>query len=169
MNTAVQLRPAGDVLRSELLFGAPQRTVAGQLGPVALFCGGELVAYRIRYGRRTRLFVFRTLSGDDRLAARLPGVHPRVRLLLETRSAGRSRLVRGLFSYLVKSRRDPRLVPDAVYLRLGVVLAGRLPKHKILLSLLAPALLPEPREPARMSLLATRKVARSGSEAAKAT
>jgi hypothetical protein len=168
MNTAVQLRPAGDLLRSELLFGAPQRTVAGQLGPVALFCGGELVAYRIRHHRRTRLFVFRTLAVDDGLATSLPGVHPRVRLLFDVRTVARVHIVRCLFSYLVKSRRDP-LVPDAVYLRLGVVLAGRLPKHKILLSLLAPALLPEPREPARMSLLATRKVARSGSEAAKAT
>ena len=137
MNTAVQLRLAGDVLRSELLFGAPQRTVAGQLGPVALFCGGALVAYRVRHHRRTRLFVFRTLTGNDQLATGLPGVHPRVRLLFDVRTVARVRLVRRLFSYLVQNGSDPGDLPDGFYVRVGVVLGGRLPTHKILRSLLS--------------------------------
>jgi hypothetical protein len=124
-------------MRSELLFGAPQWTVAGKLGPVALFCGEELVAYRIRHGRRTRLFVFRTLAADDRLATSLPGVHPRVRLLFDVRTAARVRLVRPLFSYLVQNGRDPGDLPDGFYVRVGVVLGGRLPTHKILRSLLS--------------------------------
>jgi hypothetical protein len=137
MNTAVQLRRAGDVLRSELLYGAPRRTVAGTLGPVALFAAGEIVAYRIRHRRRSRLFVFRTLEVDDRLAASLPGVHPRVHLLLEVHTAGRVRLVRGMFAVLLKNRHDPCGLPDGFYVRVGVALAGRLPRHKILPSLLS--------------------------------
>jgi hypothetical protein len=139
MRTAVQLRlPAGeDLPRSELLCGAPCSIVAGTLGPVALFGSGELVAYRIRHRRRTHVFVFRTLDVDDPLAASVPGVRPRVQLLLELRSAGRARLVRGLFAYLAKDCPDPARLPDAFYVRVGVVLAGRLPAHKILVSLLS--------------------------------
>jgi hypothetical protein len=144
MNTAVQLRRAGDGLRSELLYGAPRRTVAGTLGPVALFAAGEIVAYRIRHRRRSRLFVFRTLKVDDRLAASLPGVHPRVHLLFEVHTAGRVRLVRGMFAVLLKNRHDPCGLPDGFYVRVGVALAGRLPRHKILPSLLSFSLGPDP-------------------------
>jgi len=140
MNTAVQLRRLGDdVPRSELLYGAPRGVVTGKLGPVALFDSGQLVAYRIRYRRRTRLFLFRTLDVDDRLAARIPGVSPRVQLLFDVHSAGRVRLVRGLFAYLVRTGRDPSALPDIFYLRVAAALGGRLPGHKVLPSLL-PAL-----------------------------
>jgi hypothetical protein len=140
MKTAVQLRhPAGkDVPRSELLSGTPAAVVAGALGPIALFKPGELVAYRIRYWRRTRVFVFRTLDVHDRLAASVPGVQPEVQLLLDLHSAGRARLVRGLFAYLARKHREPSGLPDAFYVRVGAALAGRLPPHKILLSLLPP-------------------------------
>jgi hypothetical protein len=144
MNTAVQLRRTGDEVRSGLLYGTPVKTVAGTLGPVALFSSGEIVAYRIRHHCRTRVFVFRTLDVDDRLAARLPGVCPRVRLLLEVPTAGRARLVRGLLAYLVKTGHDPCRLPDGFYVRVGVVLAGRLPTHKILRSLLSSSLGPDP-------------------------
>ena len=53
----------------------------------ALFGPGELVGYRIQYRRRTRVFVFRTLYADDPLAASVPGVRPRVHLLLGARDA----------------------------------------------------------------------------------
>jgi hypothetical protein len=140
MNTAVQLRPIAtrDSPRSDLVYGTPCEIVPGTLGPVALFASGELVAYLLRSRRRARLFVFRTLVVDDRLAAALPGVRPRVELLLDTDSAGRSRLVQRLFAYLVNTSRDPVGLPDAFYVRVGVALAGRLPAHKILLSLLSP-------------------------------
>jgi len=138
MKTAVQLRhPAGkEVPRSELLFGTPAAFVAGALGPIAFFESGELVAYRIRYRRRTRVFVFRTLDVHDRLAASVPGVQPQVQLLLDLHSAGRARLVRGLFAYLARRRHDPSSLSDAFYLRVGAVLGGRLPTHKTLGSLL---------------------------------
>jgi hypothetical protein len=139
MNTAVQLRSisARDLPRCELVHGTPREIVSGALGPVAIFPPGELVAYMVRSRRQARLFVFRTLVVDDRLAAALPGVRPRVQLLLDTRSVGRSRLVRRLFAYLLETSRDPVGLPDAFYLRVGVVLAGRLPPQKILLSLLS--------------------------------
>ena len=137
MNTAVQLRRvAGDAPRSDLLHGTPGSIISGRLGPVALFSPGAIVVYRIRHRRRTRLFVFRTLEVDDRLAASIPGVHPRVHLLLDVRSAGCARLVRGLLGSLVKRGDDPCDLPDAFYLRVGVALTGHLPPHKILHSLL---------------------------------
>jgi hypothetical protein len=139
MKTAVQLRhPAGHVHpRAELLSGTPSEVISTALGPVALFSPGEVVAYRIRYRRRTRVFVFRTLDVDDPLAASLPGVRPHVELLLELGTCGRTRLVRGLFAYLTRTGRDPSALPDVFYRRVGAMLGGRLPAHKILPSLLS--------------------------------
>jgi hypothetical protein len=138
MKTAVQLRAlAGDERpRAELLFGTPCDLGEGTLGPVARFESGEIVAYQIRSRRRRRLFVFRTLEVDDAFAVAVPGVRPRVQLLMELRTAGRIRLVKSLFAYLVRTNRDPSALMDAFYIRVGAVLAGRLPAHKILLSLL---------------------------------
>ncbi len=138
MNTAVQLRRvAGDAPRSDLLHGTPGSIISGRLGPVALFSPGAMVVYRIRHRRRTRLFVFRTLEVDDRLAASIPGVHPRVQLLLDVRSAEHARLVRRLLGSLVTRGDDPCALPDAFYLRVGAALTGHLPPHKMVHSLLA--------------------------------
>jgi hypothetical protein len=141
MKTAVQLRTlAGDERpRAELLFGTPYDVGEGRLGPVARFQSGEVVAYQIRSRRRRRLFVFRTLDVDDAFAVAVPGVRPRVQLLLELRTAGRVRLMRSLFAYLVRTGRDPSALPDLFYLRVAAALGGRLPGHKILHSLLRPA------------------------------
>ncbi len=138
MNTAVQLRTiaAVDLPRCDLVHGSPLRFLAGDLGPIALLAPGEVVAYRLRSRRLTRLFVFRTLDNDDRLAAFVPGVRPRVRLLIAVRSAGRVRLVRGLFAYLAETGRQPSHLTDAFYLRIGVTLAGRLQGREILPSIL---------------------------------
>jgi hypothetical protein len=138
MKTAVQVRhPTGDARpRAELVWGRPVAVEAGVLGPVALFGAGEIVMYLLRFRRRPRLFVFPTLTVDDRLAATLPGVRPRVQLLLELCTAGRIRRARGLFAYFVRTKRDPSGMPDDFYVRVGLALAGRLPSHKILLSLL---------------------------------
>ena len=138
MKTAVQLRTSvgAEQPRAEILFGAPCDVDEGTLGPVAHFESGEVVAYQIRSRRRRRLFVFRTLDVDDALAVALPGVRPRVRLLLELRTAGRIRLIQGLFAYLARTGRVPSELPDTFYVRVGAVLGGRLPGYKILPSLL---------------------------------
>jgi hypothetical protein len=140
MMTAVQVRaPSADSQpRAELVWGRPIAVHAGALGPVAVFGPGEIVAYVLRFRRRPRLFIFRTLTVDDCLAATLPGVRPRVHLLLELRTQGRIRRARGLFAYLARAGRDPSALADVFYVRAGVALAGRLPSHKILLSLLPP-------------------------------
>jgi hypothetical protein len=44
--------------------------------------------------------------------------------------------VRGLFAYLAKQAHDPSSLPDAFYVRVGFALGGRLPAHKMLVSLL---------------------------------
>jgi hypothetical protein len=143
MKTAVQLRRRGgkDKPKTELVCGIPSSIVTGRRGPVALFDSGQLVGYQIRYRRRMRLFVFRTLEVDDRLAASVPGVQPRVQLLLQVCSPGRARLVWELFAYLLRTGHEPSALPDDFYVRVGLVLAGRLPNHKILISLLSRSVL----------------------------
>jgi hypothetical protein len=66
----------------------------------------------------------------------VPGVRPHVQLLLQLRTAGRIRLVRSLFAYLTRTGRDPSALPDVFYIRVGAMLGGRLPGHKVLLHLL---------------------------------
>ncbi len=138
MNTAVQLRTvaAADLPRCDLVHGSPLRLLAGDLGPIALFKPGEVVAYRLCSRRRTRLFVFRTVDIDDRLAAFVPGVRPRVRLLIAVRSAGRVRLACRLFAYLARAGQEPSLLSDSFYLRVGILISGPLTRRKIPLSLL---------------------------------
>jgi hypothetical protein len=146
MNTLVQLRPVRDDSPGcGLLHGNPLEITRGSLGPVARFAPGEVVAYELRHQGRPHLYVFRTLEVDDPLAAAVPGVRPRVRLLVDLGCAGRIRLARSLFSYLLKSRREPSDLPDGFYVRLSVALAGRWPAHTILVSLLSPP--PEQVEP----------------------
>ncbi len=139
MRTAVQLRlrtADPDRARTEVVAGTPCDVVRGALGPVAIFEAREVVAYLLWRRRRARVYVFRTLDVDDHLAASVPGVSPRVRLLLEVRSAGRVRRVRALFEYLLRTLRDPSALPDTFYVRVGAVLGGRLPPYKIHTSLL---------------------------------
>jgi hypothetical protein len=139
MNTAVQVRPpAGDAHpRAELLSGIPSAVTSTARGRVALFGSGEIVAYLLRFRRRPRLFVFRTLAVDDGLAASIPGARPRVQWLLQLRTPGRIGRARDFFAYLARTERDPSALADDFYVRVGVVLAGRLPAHKILVSLLS--------------------------------
>jgi hypothetical protein len=142
MKTAVQLRTlAGDERpRAELLFGTPCDLSEGTLGPVARFESGDVVAYLIRSRRRRRLFVFRTLEVDDAFAVAVPGVRPRVQLLMQLGTAGRIRLARSLFAYLLRTGRDPSALPDVFYVRVAAALGGRLPGHKILRLLLSSSL-----------------------------
>ncbi len=137
MRTVVQLRsPAPDAPTCELIYGEPDDFVGGTNGSIAGFSPGEVVAYLIQGGPARRLFVFRTLDGEEKGAARLPGVRPRVRLLLEVRSAGRIDRVRRLFAYLLKQGFLPSLLTDGFYVRGSHGLGGRLPAQKVVRALL---------------------------------
>jgi len=132
--TAVQLRdhrPHG-----QLVYGEPYAVDRGARGPVALFAAGSLVAYQVQIDRARRLFIFRTLLVDDRLAAAVPGVTPRVQLLAQLRSAARVRLVRQLFADLLAMGWTPSTLSDAFFLRLGAILEGRIPPYALLHALL---------------------------------
>jgi hypothetical protein len=131
--TAVQLRSAP---RCELLAGEPLATPAGERGPVALFAPGAIVAYAVHVARPARLFVFRAVRGDDAGVA-LPGVHPRVQLLLAVESARVLRRARRLF--LLLGRRGLRAsdLPDSFFIRLDRVLRARAPLVPLATALLA--------------------------------
>jgi hypothetical protein len=124
VNTAVQLRSDGG-LRCELACGTPRVVVPAGRGPVALFGPGEIVGYVVESAARTSLFVFRTLAVDDSLAAAVPGVFPRVRLLLLARTAARVRAVRRLFAHLGRRAVPPSQLSDAFYVRVSVAVGGR--------------------------------------------
>ncbi len=137
MNTVLQIRDRqGDAARCELLWGEPYEVLSGPGGSILVFGPDAIVAYVLHAQSRRHLYVFRSLDVDDALAASVPGVRPRVRLLLDSVSAGRVRLVRGLFAYLTKTGRAPSDLPDAFYVRVSAALSGRLPRHKILVALL---------------------------------
>jgi hypothetical protein len=59
-----------------------------------------------------------------------------VRLLFQMHTTKRIQRVRGLFAYLAQTGRDPSALAEGFYVRVGVVLGGRLPLHKILRTLL---------------------------------
>ncbi len=119
-----------------MVYGEPDHLLPGTKGALAVFSSGEIVVYLLDGHGARRLYVFRTLEGREKGAARLPGVRPRVRLLIEVRSAGRIDRVRRLFDYLIKRGFQPSLLPDGFYVRVSHVLGGRLPPHKVVRALL---------------------------------
>ncbi len=124
MRTAVQLRSETSI-QCVLLAGTPAQTRPGRLGPIAIFEPDALVAYVVRTATTPSLSVFRTLAVDDALAATVPGVAPRVRLLVHVHTAGRVRAMRRLFHLITTRRIDPSALSDAFYVRVGAVLSGR--------------------------------------------
>ena len=134
--TAVQLQKHAPARR--LVYGRPAdvRPSARNRGDVALFHPASLVAYELCVARRRRVFVFRTLLAEDRLAASVPGVHRRVQLLFTLRGRARIERLRRALARLEAIGWPPAALPDAFFLRLGASLEGRLPRHPVLASLL---------------------------------
>jgi hypothetical protein len=141
MNTAVQLRPTGSP-SAVLLAGTPREMRDGRLGPIALFDPGQLVAYHLRGRRRQRLFLFRTLAVDDRMAADVPGVYPRVQLLLDLHSGVAVRFAKAVFARVRGDGAEAIVLSDDFIARASVAFAGRLRALRAL-----SALLPRPSEP----------------------
>jgi hypothetical protein len=135
-HTAVQIRPATSP-RCELLRGDPSTLIAGQLGPVALFPPGAIVAYVLHTARPTRLFLFRTLGSAPHAARTvLPGVYPHVHLLLTLDSPRVIRRCRRFFALLRRRGTPPSRLPDAFYLRLDGALRARAPLPPLAAALL---------------------------------
>jgi len=131
----------GRVVTRRLVYGRPADVRTSARGEVALFSPGALVAYELSAARRSaRLFVFRTLFVEDRLAARVPGVHRRVQLLFTLRARVRIERLRQIFTRLDALGWPPEGLPDAFFIRLGASFEGRLPRRPILASLLPRAL-----------------------------
>ena len=137
--TAVQLRlcaPARRLVYGRPAVVRPSARSSSSGDDVALFAPGTLVAYELCVARRRRVFVFRTLLGEDRLGARVPGVHRRVQLLLTLRARARIESLRQIFGRLEAIGWAPAALPDAFFARLGASLEGRATRHPILESLM---------------------------------
>jgi hypothetical protein len=122
--TAVQLRQDQDLV-CRVVHGQPAESVGGGQGPIALYPPGRLVAYQVDSRFSTRLYVFRTLAAPSPAAALVPGVHPAVDLLLETRTPGATAKACNLFSFVSKKGYEVDTISDAFWLRVAGVLAGR--------------------------------------------
>jgi hypothetical protein len=134
-HTAVQIRPS-TMPHCELVHGDPAALLAGQLGPVALFPPGEIVAYVIHTSRPNRLFLFRTLERDGAGQTAIPGVHPTVRLLIALDSARVIRRCRRFFRLLARRGQAASRLSDGFYLRLERALRARAPLPRLAASLL---------------------------------
>jgi len=133
--TRVQLR-SDPATVCRLLYGTPEAMGSGIHGPIAFFPPDSLVAYHLEFDRKERVFVFRTLEGRAPDTSEVPGVFPAVNLLMEVRSRGRVDLVRRLFAYLALTGRQPEALSEGFFVRANTLLAGQLPRRRVLEALL---------------------------------
>lgn len=127
---------SSETASSRLLHGTPVERRSHPKGSVVLVESGQIVVYSVR-ARKLRTFVFRTLSAPEILSSWVPGVSPSVRLLLHTQTLGRLRRLEELLRYLERLGCSPSSLSDGFYSRLNAILSGRLPRGKVLRSLLA--------------------------------
>ena len=131
--TLVLIRTSSAVA-TRLVHGGPLLRVSDG-GTVATIPAGEIVVYSLQ-ARALRCFVFRTLNAPESFSTVVPGVSPKVRLLLHTSTLGRLQRLQQLLAYLERIGRTPSSLSDGFYLRLHTILNGRLPKTRVLRSLL---------------------------------
>jgi hypothetical protein len=129
--TAVRLH-SDEGFSATVVHGQPDRGIAN----VALFSPGRLVAYMLATPIWTRVYVFRTLAKPGATHSRIPGVAPRVDLLLDTRTRAAAARIRNMFRYFARNGRPPESLSETFWLRLGVLLGGRLRRGPHLPSLL---------------------------------
>lgn len=119
--TAVQLRSDPN-FNAKLLHGKPLH----RIGQVVVFGPGQLVVYMIEGFRHTITYVFKTLPHATANAAKLPGVTPRVSLLLEARGSLSVSRIRNLLRYLERRKASPDDLSEAFWIRLDAVLSGQI-------------------------------------------
>jgi hypothetical protein len=105
--------------------------------PVASFEPSRLVLYMLETLRRPRVFALRTLPGAAPKGAILPGVSRAVDLLFATRTRSAAARVRNMLLYFQRRQIEPSKLSEDFWLRLGVLLNGRLRSGPHLPSLLA--------------------------------
>ena len=135
MITAVQQRAEAQCSACVVL-GEPDSVRPGQLGPISLFGPGSLVAYLVRANRRSRLFLFRTVSEPEQLLTKVPGVQAAVRLLLVAHTARRIYRARRLLREIEKQGATPQTQSDVFYLRAAATLSSRVPIEHVVATLL---------------------------------
>lgn len=136
MTTTLVLATSSATVSSALLHGAAIERRPHPRGAVLVLPPGQIALYCLRTVKY-RCFLFRTLGAPEELSSEVPGVSPRVRLLLQTQTLGRLARLQELLRYLARTGLQPSSLSDAFYLRLNAILNGRLPKGKALRSLLA--------------------------------
>jgi len=122
--------------RAKVEVGVPIARVGAGHDVTIVFGPGTVVAYRLRLQLREQLFVFRTLQQPEPLGTRVPGVRPRVRLLMLVHNERRIQRALSLMRALrVRAHKLERL-SDEVFLRANHVLGRRAPIASIADSLL---------------------------------
>jgi hypothetical protein len=119
MNTTIELGGARD---ASLLCGSP---LGRGRGSQLLFGPGQIVALYL--ASSNRLYVIRTGSG----CTHLPGVSPRVELLLDAQTKGRIDLCRRLLRGLGERGYELTSLPDSFFLRLHAIIAGARRAHAL--------------------------------------
>jgi hypothetical protein len=120
--TAVRLRDEPGLV-ARVVHGDPVRSVANR---VAVFNPGQLVGYMIASSEHTHTFVFRTLHGSDHRGAKIPGVEPRVALLVDVRGARAASRLRNMFGYFRRHRIAGDRLSAEFWVRVDALLACRL-------------------------------------------
>lgn len=136
MTSTLVLSTNSPTVSSALIHGSSIDRRPHPRGVILVLPPGQIALYCLRTVKY-RCFLFRTLAAPELLSSEVPGVSPRVRLLLETQTLGRLARLRELLRYLARTGLEPSSLSDAFYLRLNALLNGRLPKGKALRSLLA--------------------------------
>lgn len=126
--TAILVTSATAVARPQtvtrLLHGLVSRTTRDPRGTIHWVLPGEIVLYSVR-GQQPRTFVFRTANAAANLLSSVPGVAPRVTLLVQTTTANRQALLQLYFRNLLRQGRNPTLLADRLYAKLNIVLSRR--------------------------------------------
>src|SRR5262249_38964689 len=115
---------------THVIDGTPRHVVQARNGEVLLFAPHRIIAYLVRVNRRARAFVFRSLSSPERLSAKVPGVFPPVRLLIEAHTGRQIRRLRLLFSIIRKRSEQPDRLTDRFYLCASITLTNRVASRR---------------------------------------
>lgn len=120
MKVAVQTR-SDSRLYCKILYGTPERIIAGAEGEIAIFTNG-IVAYFMAWGERKKhVYVFRCESGEQKI----PGVYPAVRLLMEAKTRTKVARVRRLLVWLEKEKISLDGISLEVFARFQALIEGK--------------------------------------------